>query len=96
MFRQQPAEIDNFGLLCKLEVTVARELLPYNLHLDYTNYLLMTKKPTDVNIVQILHLSISFESKQTSWTVLDIPLYISTSYFTKRKSSKYEQSICSH
>ena len=27
-----------------LEVTIARELLPYDLHLDYINYLLITKR----------------------------------------------------
>ena len=30
--------------ITKLEVTIARELLPYDLHLDYINYLLITKR----------------------------------------------------
>ena len=69
----------------KLEVTIARELLPYDLHLD----LLITKGPTDVNIVHILHLSNSFESKHwftsTANQLNSVRYSVGTSYFTKHK-----------
>ena len=78
-----------------LEVTIARELLPYDLHLDHINYLLITKGPTDANIVQILHLSNSFESKHwftsTANKLNSVRYSVDTSYFTKHKSSKYIQ-----
>ena len=82
----------------KLELTIARELLPFDLHLDYINYLLQKKGPTDVNIVQILHLSNSFESKHwftRKGNQLNSDRHsVGTSYFTKHKSYKYKQSIC--
>ena len=66
----------------------------------HINYLLITKGPTDVNIVQILHLSNSFESKHWFTSAANqlnsVRYSVGTSYFTKHKSSKYIQSICSH
>ena len=83
---------DKFNVL---EVTITRELLPYDLHLDHINYLLITKGPTDANIVQILHLSNSFESKHwftsTANKLNSVRYSVGTSYFTKHKSSKYIQ-----
>ena len=82
----------SFKYIIKLEVTIARELLPYDLHLDHINYLLITKGPTDANIVQILHLSNSFESKHwftsTANELNSVRYSVGTSYFTKHKSSK--------
>ena len=82
--------LNHSDIMTTLEVTIARELLPHDLHLDHINYLLTTKGPTDVDIVQILHLSNSFESKHwftgTANQLNSVRYSVGTLYFTKYES----------